>query len=181
MEDAADETILDPHHSREHGKMILRAIDKGWIGNGRWPTGLTEEQVNQAIKERGGEATLKERAVLATFSLLKGVQRNKGIGARIATTMERQNQVDDEHDIDNPNVPPSQSPQHIGTQINLQINNDKPVEQQRAEILGIIDTLRERSRTGSDQDAPGGTGNNPGTNGRRKARKHPNVLPVPSE
>lgn len=171
MDEDEHEITIDPHHQRRDGRMILRAINKGWIGNGRWPTGLTEQTVREAIKQRGGGATLKESAVLATFKLLNQSEaRSKSIGARIATVMERQNQIDDQHDIDNPNATPVAPASPIGTQINVQINGDD-VEQRRTEVLGILDTLRDRAGTGKPKKAAGRGPKRPAANGGRKAKK----------
>ncbi len=69
------------------------AVRRGWIKD-RWPTHQPKRELINEITGRD-DVTLAERTVLAAYELLEGSERAKGIGARLAVTMEGQNQADE--------------------------------------------------------------------------------------
>lgn len=80
--------------SIQDARMTARAIEQGWIPAARWDTHKPKSVLLAEIRERG-DLTLVERTTLAVYELLENRdERPKGIGARCAIAMERQNQID---------------------------------------------------------------------------------------
>ena len=78
-------------------RLTQRALEEGWIGGTRWPTRIGSKQLHAEIQARG-DATLIEQTVATAYRLLGSEDtRAKGIGAKIAVTMEAQNQADEHH------------------------------------------------------------------------------------
>lgn len=63
--------------------------------SGRWDTGVTLEELERRIAERGGQATLKEAIALKAFQIVRSKNsRVANRGMRAGIQMERQNQID---------------------------------------------------------------------------------------
>lgn len=77
----------------QEGRLIARAIKKGWNGPQRFATRRTKSELQKKIEDRDGDATLIERCELSAHELMEGEDKEKAQGAKIVLQMERQNLV----------------------------------------------------------------------------------------
>lgn len=80
-------------------RLEAKAIRQGWI-KGRWPTRLTEKELEREVESRGDGPTLIERLTLAAHKRAESDDERVSVQAiRAGVGMERQNQSDDHHAI----------------------------------------------------------------------------------
>ena len=134
--------VADPHLRRD-GRLILHAIERGWLDGQRFPTRLRGKELDAEIK--AGNDTGINRAMQTAHKLMKSrVHRANGIGATIVVHMEAQNQKD-EHHAEGETV----------------IHQHDPADLQRR-LLALCDAVHDRRRIEGGNGTTGETG---GSNG----------------
>lgn len=113
------------------------AVRRGWV-KGPWPVHKTLKDVIEDVVAAGGHATLIERTVMTAHELqaLKG-ERARGIGAKLAIAMVKQNQ-----DADTVEPATSSVENHVHQHIHLAPN------ERASRLAEICAAALERSRGG---------------------------------